>query len=181
MNVFVLLSVLISTSALAQVTDRAGESYNEFSAAIKVTNGETKNLVFKINTQVRVDRFGDPEIPSHGHYDYVLTGSLVEQGKSCKFEALLTQGDGEAMSTDEIRASGKDRSDTIRLCSGLTLTIQSVRALLITGDSRAILSAAGLSLPIGEGVIRYITRRTVEEPACSDPWHCGPDYIGPRR
>ena len=83
MNVFVLLSMLISSSVLAQVTDRAGESYNEFSAVIKVTNGETKNLVFKINTQVRVDRFGDPEIPSHGHYDYVLTGSVVEQGKSC--------------------------------------------------------------------------------------------------
>ncbi len=172
MNVFVLLSMLISSSVLAQVTDRAGESYNEFSGVIKVTNGETKNLVFKINTQVRVDRFGDPEIPSHGHYDYVLTGSVVEQGKSCKFEALLTQGDGEAMSTDEVRASGKDRSDTIRLCSGLSLTIQSVRSLLITGDSRATLSAGGLSLPIGEGVIRYITRRTVEEPTCSDPWHC---------
>ena len=180
MNVLVLLSMLISTSTLAQVTDRAGESYNEFSAAIKVANGETKNLVFQINTQVRVDRFGDPEIPSHGHYDYVLTGSVVEQGKSCKFEALLTQGDGEAMSTDEVRASGKDRSDTIRLCSGLSLTIQSVRALLITGDSRAILSTAGLSLPIGEGVIRYITRRTVEEPSCSDPWHCAPDYNEPR-
>jgi hypothetical protein len=172
MKLIFLLSVMISTSALAQVTDRAGESYNEFSAAIKVANGETKNLTFKINTQVRVDRFGDPEIPSHGHYDYVLTGSVVEQGKSCKLEALLTQGDGEAMSTDEVRASGRDRSDTIRLCSGLSLTIQSVRALLITGDSRAVLSVQGLSQPIGEGVIRYLTRRTVEEPQCSDPWHC---------
>jgi hypothetical protein len=181
MNLFALFAMLISSTAFAQVTDRAGESYHEFSASIKVANGETKNIIFKINTQVRVDRFGDPEIPSHGHYDYVLTGSLIEQGKSCKFEALLTQGEGEALSTDEVRATGKDRSDTIRLCSGLSLTIQSVRALLITGDSRGVLTAPGLSLPIGEGVIRYVARRTVEEPRCSDPWHCAPDYTGPGR
>lgn len=180
MKKLIALSLLFSTSALAQVTDRVGESYNEFSAKIQVVNGESKILLFKVNTQVRTDRFGDPEIPAHGHYDYVVTGTLVEDGKSCSFQALLSQADGEAMSTDEIRASGRDRSETIRLCSGLTLSLQSVRALLITGDTKATLRANGLKQPLGEGVIRYTARRTIEAPNCSDPWHCGPDYIGPR-
>jgi hypothetical protein len=179
MNHWIVVSLLCSFSAAAQVTDRAGESYLEYSSAIRVANGETKNMVFKVNTQIRVDRFGDPEIPAHGHYDYVVTGSLVEGGKTCPFEALLSQGDGEAMSTDEIRASGKDRSDTIRLCSGLSLTLQSVRALLSTADTKVALRAPGLNLPIGDGILRFVAKRTIEEPRCSDPWHCAPDYIGP--
>ena len=173
MKTWIALSLLCSGTVSAQVTDRAGESYSEYSTSIRVSNGESKTVVLKVNPQVRVDRFGDPEIPSHGHYDYVITGSVVESGKTCSFEALLAQADGEALTTDELRATGRDRSDSIRLCSGLILNVQSVRALLNTADSKITLNSPGLNIPIGEGVLRFVAKRTVEEPRCpSDPWHC---------
>ncbi len=168
--------------ALAQVSTQTGATYREFQASISLCSGETKTVTLQVNPELRVDRNGDPEIPYHGFHDYVVTGSILENGKSCDFEALLTQADGTAVNTRQILDMNTDRAYGIRLCSGLILSTSSLRSLLTGTNSKSELRAPGIEKAIGTGEIQYKGMQTIQEDeSCVDRWHCGPDYIGPKK
>ena len=181
-RILVLSLAWIPSFALAQVSTQAGAPYREFQASLSLCSGETKAVILQVNPELRVDRNGDPEIPNHGFHDYVVTGSILENGKSCAFEALLTQADGEAVNTRQILEMNTDRPYGIHLCSGLVLSTSSLRSLLIGADSKSELRASGIEKALGSGEIRFTGMKTVQEDeSCVDRWHCGPDYIGPKK
>lgn len=159
------------TPAWSQVTHVPGAQYREFSAELLASNGETKSFTLQANTDLRVDRFGEPEIPSHGFYNYMVTGSIFESGKRCDFEALLAQGRGEAESTASLIKSGRDRPSVIKLCSGLQLSLPSTRALLLDSSFKAELISPGLSRSIGSGTMVNSGLKTVPMPDL-DPHGC---------
>jgi len=180
--IFSLFALSLPVLSQAQVTTQAGASYREFEASITLCTGETKSITLKVNPELRVDRYGDPEIPYHGFHDYVITGSLVEAGKTCDFEALLTQADGQAVGTRQIIEMNTDRPYGIKTCSGLILSTSSLRALLVGESTQGQLRANGVEKSLGTGSITFKGNRTVQEDeSCVDRWHCGPDYTGPRR
>jgi len=172
MKTFVMFGLLMASglisSANAQVSSTPGAKYREFDVRLNAGCGaESKTVKLEVNADVRVDRHGEPEIEAHGHYDYMVTGSVLESGDRCKFELLLTQDNGEAKSTEEILKSGADRSGSLKLCSGLRLSISSVRALL--GDAMVLvgLTTPGLTKPIGNGIMTTTGVKVVPEPT---PW-----------
>jgi hypothetical protein len=173
---FLLVGLLFVNPAQAQLSQRAGDTYRVFQSTFNLFTGEQKSATLKVNSTLRVDRHGDPEIESHGFNDYVITGIVEEAGKTCNFELLLTQANGEAINTAQVLASNTDRSGGIKLCSGLILGITSFRALLVGSDTAANLRTPGLANPIGTSTLKFLELKTVAEaPYCPDPWHspCG--------
>lgn len=172
MKSFVFISVLafgiLNLTANAQVTNVPGAKYREFVANINIASGEVKNVLVQVNTDLRVDRFGDPEIPSHGFFNYTVTGSVVEGEQTCAFEELLTQGDAQQESLDSILKSHRDRSGSIKLCSGLSIETVSIRSLLVDSALMIGLKAPGLSKKIGTGSITSSGLKTVPTPSYDD-------------
>lgn len=162
--VVVVFGWLSLSPAWSQVTQIPGEHYREFNADFSVSNGEAKSFSLQANLDLRVDRFGEPEIPSHGFYNYVVTGTVLESGRRCDFEALLTQGRGEAESTSVLLKSGKDRPSVIKLCSGLSVSIMSTRSLLLDANLKAELYSPGLTKSIGSGTLLNAGLKTVPAP-----------------
>jgi len=152
-------------SSHAQVSSVLGDHYREFTAKIALTSGSLKKISLQVNREVLVSSFGDADIPDHGFYNYNVTGSVIENGKTCSFEVLLTQGNGVIRDSDMIVKSGADREDSFKLCSGGTLTVKSVRALLIGGSTLAELHAGGVSKDEGQGVINFERMHEVTPPA----------------
>lgn len=176
MKRFLVLSLAVLPSlVMAQVNTQSGATYREFQASIALCSGETKAVTLQVNPELRVDRNGDPEIPNHGFHDYVVTGSILENGKSCAFEALLTQADGKAMNTRQILDMNTDRPHGIRLCSGLLLSTSSLRSLLVGTNSKSELRAYGIEKALGTGEIRFSGIKTIQEDeSCIDRWNCRP-------
>jgi hypothetical protein len=156
------LWVALSSPVLvhAQGTDRVEVPYLEFRASIALSHGESMPLTLKVHPDLRVDRYGDPEIPFHGFHDYVVTGSLAENGVTCNFEALLTQADGQAVSTSQILEMNVDRPYGIKTCSGRILGITSLRALLVGESTRAQLNANGVDRLLGTGSVTFVGRKS---------------------
>jgi hypothetical protein len=169
---------LFAPFAKAQTETR---TYRSYLLELRTLAGETKSAELQVTPKVDTVRNGDPEIPGHGHYDYSVTGTVVEAGNSCRFVLPLSTGKGEEQTSVQILESGVDRSGLVNLCSGLTLELSSVRGLLTSDTLNLNLRANGLTQAIGKGTAVFQGIRTVEEPACADPWHCPPHFIGPRR
>lgn len=149
-------------SAHAQVTQVSGEKYHEYLVELTADSKEEKSITLQVNAELEVVAMGDPEIPGHGHYDYNVTGSVIEGGKTCNFDVLLTQGSGERQTTAQILKSGADRSERITLCSGLSIIV-SARTLINGGAVLVSLYAPGLSKPIGHGKVIPNGLKTVPE------------------
>lgn len=162
------LIVGLNTAAQAQVTNVPGKQYREYEANLTASNGESKGLILQVNTELRVDTYGDPEIPSHGFYNYSVTGSIVEGSQTCAFEALLTQGKLKLETDAEIMKSLRDRSAQIKLCSGLILELASVRTLLVDASLMVGLKTPGLEKRIGTGTITSNGLKTIPEPSYDD-------------
>jgi hypothetical protein len=151
--------ILFSMGALVAGVDadaRSSASYRETEIQLKVKtmNGdEVKKLRFYPYQNIEVVRHGEPEIESHGFYDYNVVMNVSEGNLSCKTSVLLMQGSGDQLSTAEVLASKSDRGTRIRTCSGLGVSIPSVRSLLIAeGETlKADLFAPGILNPIGTG------------------------------
>ncbi len=150
-TLLIMFAFCFFSMAQAQVVSTPGKQYREFMVKLAVSNGETKNVILEVNTELEVVSYGEPEIPAHGHYDYNVTGSIIEGEQKCNFELLLTQGKLDAQSTEEILSSRADRSGNVKLCSGLILELASVRTLLTDATMQLNLRARGLSKPIGTG------------------------------
>jgi hypothetical protein len=169
---FVLFSVVTSVSAQAQLSSRAGDGYREFQAVMTIANGESKTVTIRVNSELAVTAFGDPEIAYHGHHDYRVTGSIQEGDQTCEFSQLLTQASGAKQSTAEVLSLESNEMGSIRLCSGLILEFHSLQHLITKHEIPARLLAAGITLPIGNGKITLLGLKTVEAVLqCSDPWH----------
>lgn len=154
-------------SAQAQVTSIPGQKYREFTAKIEVSSGELKSVNLEVNTELSVHALGDPEIPHHGHFDYYVYGSVVEGEKRCNFEVLITQTTLKQWSTKEIMESSRDRAGNVRLCSGLSLELSSVKTLMLDGSATVALRASGLNKAIGTGTITSNGLKPVPE---NDPY-----------
>lgn len=159
---------VMSVNAQAQVTSVAGQKYREFTAKIYVTNGESKTVSLLVNTELEVVNHGEPEIPAHGHRDYNVTGTVVEGDKRCDFGLLLTQGFETLATTSQILAGNADRSGVIRLCSGLMLSVSSVKALMGEKEMEMNLHAKGLTKAIGTGPVKFEGLKIVPEPKIED-------------
>jgi len=175
------LAVLIVGASPAHAQTPSSPSLREYSASFDLPTGEKKTITLRVDPAASVVAHGDPEIPSHGFYNYEVTGKVIENSATCPFTALLHQENGEALGTRQLLASGVDRSEAIQTCSKLILKIASVRALLSGSSASVSLYAPGLELPLAKGSLRFI--RLYQEPVASgeDPWHCPPDYTGPCR
>lgn len=157
--------LLIGTihQAQAQVTSIPGQKYREFAVNIAVTSGEVKSAVLQVNTELSVNALGEPEIPHHGHYDYFVTGTVAEGERRCNFEALIAQTTLKQETTSEIIKSSRDRSASIKLCSGLSIEMTSVKALLLEADVMVSMKAPGLTRAIGTGTVSFSGLKTVPE------------------
>jgi hypothetical protein len=177
------LLALIFTESFAQADATLESSFRSYVADLQVSNGEVKSIELQVTPRLAVTSYGDPEIPHHGHHDYLVTGKVVESGKSCKFELLLAQEGGTRMSDEELLKARLDHAGAISLCSGLMFEIASVRSLLTDESIVATLRANGLSRAIGKGTATFqgIKTLTDEHDGCADPYHCPPHFIGPRR
>jgi hypothetical protein len=177
------LLTLLVTGPSPRAEASSENSFRSYLADLQVSNGESKTVELQVSPRVDVARFGDPEIPYHGHHDYLVTGKVVESGKSCKFELLLAQEGGNRMSDEELLKAHLDHAGAISLCSGLMFEITSVRSLLTDETIVATLRANGLSRAIGKGTATFqgIKTLTDEHDGCADPYHCPPHFIGPRR
>lgn len=156
----------LSPSVHAQVSTKVGDHYREFKVTAAICTGEVKNAILQVNTEIEVNKLGDPELGhGEGYYDYLVTGSVVEGDQTCKFELLLTQTDLERKSTDETLKSRADRDGVITLCSGLQLPIASVRTLLTDASMTSNLKAPGLMKSIGAVMISSSGVKEVLPPA----------------
>ena len=174
MNKLILvLTVLASgmTSAYAGNGTLAAGSQLEYSTTFELSTGEKKDVLIRVNPTLNVVSHGDPEIPSHGFYNYEVKGTVIENGTNCAFTVLLFQENGPVQSTEQVLAAGIDRSEHLQLCSKLVLKITSVRALLNQTDGAVSLFAPGLKLPLAKSTLHF--SRIYQEPASSsrDPWH----------
>ncbi|NDG84241.1 MAG: hypothetical protein EBX52_04285 [Proteobacteria bacterium] len=165
-NLIFVLTGLLSLSTLARA-----ESRLEYSADFEISTGEKKSLTLRISPILSISGHGEPEIPSHGFYDYEVQGTVIENGTSCPFSVLLFQQNGPKMSTEQVLSGGIDRSETFQTCSKLSVKIASVRALLNRADSTVSLFASGLRLPLAKATLHFT--RVYQEPVStsSDPWH----------
>ena len=127
----------------------------EYNVNFTVSNGEQKSIQLQIDPVLDVDIFGEPNIEAHGHYDYNVTGRIVENGTTCTMKALLAQGRGEKLSTEKILRARYDRPAQITLCSGLILSLTSVRSLLTDVPLMVGLRAHGLQNNIGSGTLVF--------------------------
>jgi hypothetical protein len=163
MILFVGLTVGFLNGAQAQVTSVPGQKFREFDINITVASGEVKSALLQVNTALLVNALGEPEIPNHGHYDYFINGSVVEGEKRCNFEVLLTQTKLKQESTADILKSNTDRAGSVKLCSGLSIEIGSLRSLLTDSSLMIGLKAPGLVKKIGTGTLTSNGLKTVPE------------------
>ena len=115
----------------------------------------------------------DSEIPSHGHYDYTISGTVQDGSGKCKFTSLWFQENGPLKNTKQLLEMGVDsnpRWNSIKLCSGLVMKFESVRKLLIAGSSQEIsVFAPGVSTPIAKGTME-MKEAPAPAPVKEDPW-----------
>jgi hypothetical protein len=172
-NLILVFAVLASgmTSAHAGGGYTAADSQLEYSTTFEIATGEKKTLLIRVNPTLNVVSHGDPEIPSHGFYNYEIQGSLIENGTNCPFSALLFQENGAAKSTEQVLAAGIDRSGSFQTCSKLTLKLASLRTLLNQSGGAISLFAPGLSLPLAKSTLSFTRMYQEPKSSGSDPWH----------
>lgn len=180
MTPLLLIAIALNAPAVHAESSTETRNFRSYLLEIRAMSGELKNSELQVNPDLKTSRIGDPEIPGHGHYNYSVTGTVVESGRSCRFELLLSQGKGAEQNNRQILDSGIDRGGELSLCSGLKLDLGSVRGLLTADTLPLVVRTQGLSQPIGKGTATFQGLRTLEEDGCADPWHCPPHYIGPR-
>jgi len=166
-----LVALFANGNVIANAKARSVNFYREteIQLTVKTLNGdEVKKIRFYPYQNIEVVRHGEPEIESHGFYDYNVVMNVSEGNFSCKASVLLMQGTGDQLSTAEVLASKSDRSTRIRTCSGLGVSIPSVRSLLVAdGESLKVeLFAPGILNPIGNGTA--VTRLFQEQSQIDD-------------
>ena len=159
-NLLVLALLGFGSLAQAQVS--------EFEGRVSVNSGESKNFTLLVNTYLRTDSFGDPEIGGHGFYNYMITGSVSEGMQRCNFEVLLDQDNGISQPMNEILKNKSDRSGVIKLCSGLSAEISSVKSLMLGNSQNVTLKAPGLDKAIGIGILKFEGLKTIPSPDSQD-------------
>lgn len=169
-NMMTILGIfnLFATIAHGQVTNTPGEQYREYAVTLSL-DGKISKVMLHVNTDLRIDEEGDADIPGHGHYNYKVTGSVLDYGQTCSFDVLLAQGALKKESTEEILKSKKDRSDELKLCSGLRITLESVRVLMMDATATTTVYAPNLEQPFGQGVMMSNGLKTVPTSIPSDP------------
>lgn len=161
MKNLILLSILLgSTSAFAQVTTKVGAQYREFTVSVKMTTGTQKGASLQVNTGLKRRCYGNLDIPQQGYCDYVVTGTVVDDSKTCNFEVLRTQTDLKHPANDPALRNRRDRSGTIMLCSGLRMEVSSIDALLSDASTSATVSYADEQ--VGEATISSTGLKTVK-------------------
>jgi len=165
--VFGIMTIAFTLAAHAQVTTKTGDHYREYQMRAAISNGEVKTAILQVNSEMSVNALGDPEIgPSHGFYNYSLTGSVVEGEKTCKFELFLAQSSGSSkLSTAEILSRRDDRAGTLTLCSGLILDLGSVKTLLKDATMTVGVRVPELEKSIGTGFVTFSKIKEVLPPA----------------
>lgn len=123
------MKMFIATALLTLTTTAfAGEQHRTYTAKMKTSAGETQSVFLTVDMNAKEYSYGDPEIPGHGFYETSLSGTVYENGQSCKFESVIAQRKFDSVRTFNL---------SVKLCSGLELKFNSSDALLKNQNSSA--------------------------------------------
>ncbi len=122
--VSVFLGLLSGESASAQ-----GNFYRIYEGTLLVGSGRIP-VQFKVNDKIVEDRFGDPEIPGHGHIENSISISIIEGRLTCEAKVVLGHGE-------------------LRSCSGLRIRIRNVEDLLSEKTAAGVVSLSSSDAAIG--------------------------------
>jgi hypothetical protein len=157
------------------VAEARMSSYIKYNDASVVAPVSILNMMIHLNVNGEIDPLSpniDNEIPSHGHYNYTLSGTVEDSTGKCKFTSLWFQQNGPLMTTKQLLDSGVDSKpqwNSIKLCSGLVMKFESVRKLMITGSTQDVsVYAPGIATPIAKGSI-LMKEAPVSPPVKKDP------------
>lgn len=149
------VSFLAASVSFAQLSNVEGKKYRQYKVETANESGIITMAYLQVNAETEDYSYGDAHIPGHGFLESRITGSVIENGKSCDFSSVYFQAkfdDSQKFNT------------VVKLCSGLVLEFHSTEGLLENKHTAAIVrnlkvgttNAIGIALVSFEGLKEII-------------------------